>query len=107
MKAKQPSGMRNPTRMEYWSASQPMTKGSSAPPTIDITSKDEANLVWSPRPRMLNAKIVGNMMDMKKKQRNKAATDAQASGAMMTSMRTTFPIAKKAKTVSARKKRMR
>ena len=38
-----------------------------APPTTDITNNDEPNLVWSPRPRILNANMVGNIMDIKKK----------------------------------------
>ena len=37
-----------------------------APPTIDITKKEEAILLSSPNPFMPNAKMVGNMIDIKK-----------------------------------------
>ena len=37
-----------------------------APPTIDIINKLEAGFVSAPAPSIPKAKIVGNMMDMKK-----------------------------------------
>ena len=43
-----------------------MPTGIIAPPTIDIISQDEPGLVSSPIPLIPNAKIVGNMMDIKK-----------------------------------------
>ena len=43
-----------------------MTFGKRAPPMIAMTMKAEAFLARSPRPKMPKAKIVGNMIDMKK-----------------------------------------
>ena len=40
--------------------------GITAPPTMDIISKDEANLEPSPSPLHDKAKIVGNIIDWKK-----------------------------------------
>ena len=47
------------------SAISPISIGKIAPPTIDITIKEEAIFVSSPSPLMPNAKIVGNMIDIK------------------------------------------
>src|ERR1700757_850931 len=65
-KTKQTSGTTKPMRMEYRSAIWPMNGAAIAPPTIDITMSDEPSFVYSPRPRMPSAKIVGKPTDMKK-----------------------------------------
>src|SRR4030095_7581060 len=44
----------------------PIIGGIIAPPTIDITRKAEAILLSSPRPLIPKAKIVGNIIDIKK-----------------------------------------
>ena len=44
----------------------PMNKGMTAPPTMDITRKEEAILLSSPSPLIPSAKMVGNMIDIKK-----------------------------------------
>ncbi len=48
------------------SESYPINTGKNAPPTIAITSKDEAILEAAPNPAIPNAKMVGNMIDIKK-----------------------------------------
>ena len=45
---------------------KPIISGATAPPIIDITRKDEAIFVSSPRPLIPKANIVGNMIDIKK-----------------------------------------
>ena len=52
---------------------RPMIAGKNAPPTIAITRREEPRLVAEPRFLMLNAKIVGNMMEWK----NPMSTTAQ------------------------------
>jgi hypothetical protein len=44
----------------------PKTGGSKAPPTIDITIKEDPIFVLCPRPSIPIEKIVGNMILMKK-----------------------------------------
>ena len=44
----------------------PMTGGTTAPPTIDIIISEEAFFVCSPRFLTPSANIVGNIMDIKK-----------------------------------------
>jgi len=56
-----------PVRIECVSAMRPMNGAAIAPTTMDMTISDEPNLVWSPRPRMPSAKIVGYITDMKKR----------------------------------------
>ncbi len=46
--------------------SMPITLVSAAPPRIAITRSEPAVLVLSPMPLSPNAKMVGNMIDMKK-----------------------------------------
>ncbi|MEY4114132.1 MAG: hypothetical protein RLZ76_825, partial [Bacteroidota bacterium] len=43
----------------------PMITGNIAPPMMDITSNEDAGLVFDLSPAMPSEKIVGNMMDMK------------------------------------------
>src|SRR6266404_4946569 len=52
---------------------RPMIAGKNAPPIIAITRREEPRLVAEPRFLMLNAKIVGNMMEWK----NPMSTTAQ------------------------------
>ena len=49
------------------SAIQPINGGKTAPPTIDITMKDDAFLVFGPKSLIPRANIVGNIIDIKKK----------------------------------------
>src|SRR5882757_6075037 len=44
----------------------PINRGVKAPPIIDITRKEDASLVSSPKSLIPSAKIVGNMIDIKK-----------------------------------------
>lgn len=76
MKAKKGIGARKPTDIELLSAIHPMNGGKTAPPTIDITMNDEAFFVFGPKSFIPSAKIVGNVMDMKKKIRYKAITES-------------------------------
>ena len=64
-------------RIENPSASRPISSGAKAPPRIAITMNDEASLVRGPSPRMPKAKLVGYMIDMKKKLSNRASTGSQ------------------------------
>src|SRR6185437_1181728 len=59
-KTKQTRGTTKPVRMERRSAMWPMNGAAIAPPTMDITIRDEPSLVCSPSPRMPSAKMVGN-----------------------------------------------
>src|SRR5882724_2370067 len=52
---------------------RPMIAGKNAPPRIAMTRSDEPRLVSGPRFLMLNAKMVGNMMEWK----NPISTTAQ------------------------------
>jgi hypothetical protein len=54
-----------------------MNMGKIAPPTIAITIHEEAFFVFSPKSLIPKAKIVGNMMDMKKKIRNREIIENQ------------------------------
>lgn len=64
-------GTKNPTAIEEISAIHPMNIGKIAPPTIAITINDEAFLVFSPKSLIPKAKMVGNMIDIRKNTRNK------------------------------------
>lgn len=44
----------------------PISEGQIAPPTIVITSTDDASFVFLPNPLILKAKMEGNMMDINK-----------------------------------------
>ena len=50
----------------YMSISEPIPKGNIAPPTIDMINHEEPGLVSSPIPSIHSAKMVGNIVDMKK-----------------------------------------
>ncbi len=69
MKIKQGIGARNPVDIPKLSAINPIMAGNKAPPTMDITINEEAFLVCTPKSLMPNAKIVGNIIDIKKKMR--------------------------------------
>ena len=60
---------------------------------IAMTMKEEANLDFSPNPWMPNAKIVGNITDMKKKLKKRATTEIQPTFQTITAMRRAFTIA--------------
>jgi hypothetical protein len=77
MYAKKGMGARNPIDMVEWSAIYPISGGKIAPPTIDIIMYEEAFFVFGPRSLIARAKMVGNMIDMKKNIRYKATIDAQ------------------------------
>ena len=47
----------------------PISIGLNAPPATLITRNDDARFVCTPIPSSPRAKIVGNIIDMKKKQR--------------------------------------
>src|SRR5687767_5283604 len=64
--AKHNKGITNDSAVDL-SAISPMTGGIKAPPTIDIMIYDDARLVWGPRSLTPMAKMVGNMIDIKKK----------------------------------------
>src|SRR3954452_5418045 len=65
--AKQASGTSIAKRMcPVASETSPIIAVNTAPPMIAITMSEAPSLVRSPRPRMEAAKIVGNMIDMKK-----------------------------------------
>src|SRR6202011_4976998 len=68
-----------PRERSYRSATAPITFGKIAPPMIAITMNDDAFFAHRPRPKIPSAKIVGNMIDMKKYVRNTHATDTQPS----------------------------
>ena len=55
-----------------------MITGKIAPPTIAMITSDEPILVFSPKPLILSAKIVGNMIDMKKPMPPKATKSSNA-----------------------------
>jgi hypothetical protein len=48
------------------SAIAPITFGRIAPPIMAMTRKEDALFARCPRPKMPSAKMVGNMMDIKK-----------------------------------------
>ena len=72
MKANNGIGAKKPTDMDEISAIKTINIGKIAPPTIAMTINDAHFFVFSPRSLMPRAKIVGNMIDMKKKIRNNA-----------------------------------
>ena len=59
-------GTMKPRDMSYWSATAPISFGRIAPPMIAMTMNAEAFLARAPSPKMPSAKMVGNMIDMKK-----------------------------------------
>ena len=67
MKANNGTGVINPVDIELISEIHPMNGGKIAPPTIAITINEDAFFVCSPNPFIPSAKIVGNMIDIKKK----------------------------------------
>ena len=71
MNANSGMGAKNPVDIDVTSEIHPINGGNSAPPTIDITMKDDPFLVWGPKFFIPRAKIVGNIIDIKKKTRNK------------------------------------
>ena len=54
-----------PSDIPLRSAIQPISRGATAPPTILIIRKEEANFVWRPTPRSDKAKMVGNIIELK------------------------------------------
>jgi len=60
-------GTKKPTLIDEISAIHPINIGKIAPPTIAITRNDEAFFVFSPRSLIPRAKIVGNIIDIRKK----------------------------------------
>src|ERR1700674_115098 len=54
---------------------RPMMAGKNAPPRMAMTRSEEPRLVNGPRPLMLKAKIVGNMMEWKNPIRTTAQTE--------------------------------
>jgi len=65
-KRKHSIGTAKPRDMFDWSAMKPISFGRRAPPMIAITMNEDAFLAREPSPWMPSAKIVGNMIDMKK-----------------------------------------
>lgn len=76
--------------MEEMSAIHPMKIGNMAPPTMDMTRNDEALLVCSPISFIPSEKMVGNMMDIKKKERNSAMIETQPKRRLTTGNRSTL-----------------
>ena len=62
---KQRSGIINPMLVDF-SPINPISHGAMAPPTIDITRKDDACLVFLPKLLIDMEKIVGNIIDSKR-----------------------------------------
>ncbi len=77
-------GTRKPIDIPYKSAIQPIAGGKTAPPTTAITIKEEAFLVLGPKSFIPKAKMVGNMMDMKKNTSYRAMSDTQPRLALTT-----------------------
>ena len=82
MKRKNGIGAKNPIDILVVSAITPITGGKTAPPTIDITIKDDAFFVFGPRSFMPREKIVGNIIDIKKKTPYKLIREIQPSPAL-------------------------
>jgi hypothetical protein len=55
-----------------------------------MTINDEASFDFSPNPKIPSEKMVGNMIDMKKKLKNTAATDIHPNLATITNIRITL-----------------
>jgi len=70
-----------------------MIFGMSAPPMIAMTMNEAASFERLPRPKIPSAKIVGNMIDMKKKLRKRAMSEIQPSLRAMTAMSTVLAAA--------------
>ena len=68
-----------PIDMLVLSAINPIKGGKTAPPTIDITIKDEAFFVFAPKSLIPSANIVGNIIDMKKNTPKRLINDIQPS----------------------------
>ncbi len=60
-------GTRNPADIPYASDTAPIKGGNTAPPATAITRKEAPSLVFFPRDLIDRAKIVGNIIDIKKK----------------------------------------
>ena len=70
---------------------RPITAGISAPPMIDITRSDEPRFVRAPRFFRLSAKIVGNIMELKKPARTIARTEARPEAPIPMTTQTSAP----------------
>jgi len=66
IKMKQTRGTEKPKAVLDISEIYPIKTGMIEPPTIDITSMEEAFLVNGPNPLIPRANIVGNIIDIKK-----------------------------------------
>src|SRR5262249_29187544 len=77
MKAKQAIGTIKPRDRSDMSAIAPITFGKIAPPIMAMTRKEDSFFDRSPRPKMPSAKMVGNMIDIKKYVPRKQNADSQ------------------------------
>lgn len=77
-------GAKKPTDILVLSAMSPMTGGKTAPPTIDITTNDDAFFVFGPRSLIASAKMVGNMIDMKKNTPKRLISDTHPNPVLTT-----------------------
>jgi len=66
IKAKQNKGIINPVAILELSAINPIKGGQKAPPATAMTKKEEPFLVSVPKLEIPRAKIVGNIIDIKK-----------------------------------------
>src|SRR6516165_5147769 len=73
---------------------KPMTAGTVAEPMIDMTSNDEARFVYGPRFFRLSAKMVGNMIELKKPANTTAQIAATLDVASATTTHRNPPAAK-------------
>ncbi|MNL60189.1 hypothetical protein D3C87_1839830 [compost metagenome] len=67
-----------------------MGQGRRTPPPMAMTMRDEAFLVLAPRPVVPRAKMVANMVDMKKKTAIRAMGDTLSMPAATIRVRTTL-----------------
>src|SRR5271163_2245368 len=70
---------------------RPIAAGTNAPPMMAITRNDEARLVSGPRVFRLSAKIVGNMMELKKPTRTIATTAGKPEETTLIDVQTSAP----------------
>lgn|SRR5690606_9269256 len=77
IKAKQNTGTMNAVAIVELSAINPIAGGQKAPPATAITRKDEPFFVSVPKSATPSAKIVGNMIDIKKYVVNNENTETQ------------------------------
>ena len=75
MKEKHNIGIIKPIAIFTWSAIAPINGGQKAPPATAITKNDDPFFVKAPKSRIPNAKIVGNIIDIKKYVENNAITE--------------------------------